>query len=116
LLVSYTCVDVPSLHVAASQWAVAAVAAALKGEAPPAAAEDATDDAGTARRRSRAARLANTLGGPGGWAGAQAAQEGAEESWGITGDSRFSKMRKALREEAAARLAAPGTPTTAAAQ
>ena len=89
------------------EWAVAAVAAALKGEAPPAMAEEAGEaDSGTARRRSRAARLANALGGPDGWAAG--AQEGAEASWGITGDSRYAKMRKALREEAAARLAAQG--------
>jgi hypothetical protein len=86
------------------EWAVAAVAAALKGEALPAMDDTSEADAGTVRRRSRAARLANALGGPDGWAAT--AKDGAEATWGITGDSRYAKMRKALREEAAARLAA----------
>ena len=97
------------------QWAVAAVAAALKGEPPPVmAGDEAESDTGTARRRSRAARLANALGGPEGWAAG--AQDGAEATWGITGDSRYAKMRKALREEAAARLAAQAAAPAATAQ
>jgi hypothetical protein len=91
-------------HAVALQFAVAAVVAAMKGEAPPLVADEAPEsDTGTAKRRSRAARLANALSGPEGWAGSE---DGGAANWGITGDSRYAKMRKALREEAAARLAA----------
>ena len=76
--------------------------------------ESAESDTGTAKRRSRAARLASALGGPEGWAGG-AQDGGAEASWGISGDSRYAKMRKVLREVAAARLAgAQGAPAATA--
>jgi hypothetical protein len=83
---------------------VAAVAAALSGA--PVDPSLPSDD-GTAARRSRAARLAAALGGSDGW-GAASDEEDSEaepaEGWGLDGKSRYAKMRKALRDEAAARL------------
>jgi predicted sulfurtransferase len=108
-------------HAQEHEWAVAAVVAALSG-APEAGAAAGADD-GTAARRSRAARTAAALAGAKGWEDetddvdeAAGAADGDEATWGLTGKSRYAKLRKSLRDEAAARLAAQqATPAPASA-
>jgi hypothetical protein len=102
-------------HAQEREWAVASVVAALSGGAAPGAEGGAVPgaDDGTAARRSRAARTAAALAGAKGWEeedsddeAAEGAAEGDEAAWGLTGKSRYAKLRKSLRDEAAARLAA----------